>query len=77
MLLLGNWTATVGDAHGTITIARVGKIFAADFIDITREDSGPVEAKVPVTTSISNGTATITVHHSNTVTGGRFRIEYL
>ena len=75
MTLNGTWTGSVGDTDGVLTLKRIGRVFVADFWD---SSSGKTDqARVPITTSISDGTGTITIHNRKTVTQGRFRIEYL
>lgn len=65
----GKWTATAGDAAGTVALGRSAR--EAEFYD--NVTSGPKQQRV----SISGlGSTTVTVYHQATVTDGRFRIVY-
>ncbi len=75
MTLTGTWTGSVGDANGAVTLKRIGRVFIADFWDSAASRTD--QARVPVTTSVSDGTGTVTVHNRKAVTQGRFRIEFL
>lgn len=70
-VLKGTWTATVGDAAGTVTIG--GYVTDARFID--NASSGPYQ-NVPVNISNSSGTGTVTVYHAGTVTDGKFEVRF-
>lgn len=65
----GKWTASVGDAAGTVTLGRAAR--QADFYD--NVTSGPKQQKVSVS---GLGSTTLTVYHQATVTDGRFAIVY-
>lgn len=65
----GKWTATAGDAAGTVSLGRAAR--SAVFHE--NKTSGPVQPCVPVS---GLGSTTVTVYHQNTVTDGRFSIVY-
>lgn len=71
-LLTGNWSASAGDAPGTIVIGS-GNVINAEFDP--RLSTGPSEFPA-VATSVTNGQTTVTVYHHQTVTNGTFEIEY-
>lgn len=65
----GTWTATVGDAAGTIQVAGIA--IDADFN--VNASSGAFQPVVPLSGLGSN---TVTVYHLGTVTAGTFRVIY-
>lgn len=72
-VLRGNWTGTVGDAAGTVTVAG-GAVFSAHFED--NLTSGPDQGLVPVSVSTSSGQSTVSVYNHATVTSGTFEIRF-
>jgi hypothetical protein len=68
----GNWSCTAGDAPGTIVIGS-SSVIAYDFDPAST--TSPSE-KPLVTASTSGNQTTLTVYHHQTVTTGKFRIEY-
>lgn len=67
----GDWTGSVGDAPGTVTVAG-GRVYLADFNDL---DGGtPTMIRVPVSISSSGSTTTVTVDNQASVTTGQFLI---
>lgn len=68
-VLSGTWTASGGDAAGTVALGRPAKS-AEFFPNLT---SGPTSAQVLVS---GLGSTTLTVYHQEAVTDGRFRITY-
>lgn len=73
-VLTGNWTGTVGDAAGTLTLEG-GTVY--DMAFNSHKTDGPVERCHAAHTSTSGAIATVTVYNHETVTAGTFRIEYL
>ena len=65
----GKWTASVGNAAGTVTLGRAAR--AAEFYD--NVTSGPKQQRVSVS---GLGSTTLTVYHQADVTDGRFVITY-
>lgn len=65
----GTWTATIGDAAGTITFGT--PVLSAQFWP--NQTSGAVDENVAV--SGLNST-TLTVYHQTTVTDGRFEVKF-
>ena len=70
--MTGSWSAAVGDSPGTIAIGAAN-VIAFDFDPGV--STGPTE-KPLVTQSVSGAITTLTINHKQTVTAGRFRIEY-
>ena len=71
-VLEGNWTGSVGDASGTLSIASA-HVLDATFLS---QDADNPKELVPVDISYSNGIATLTVHNHMDVTKGSFRVVY-
>jgi hypothetical protein len=71
-VLTGNWSCLATDAPGTIVIGS-GYVSSFDFDPAVT--SGPAE-KPLVSASVSSGQTTLTVNHHQTVTNGKFRVEY-
>lgn len=70
--MTGNWSCTAGDAPGTIAIGAAN-VISYDFDPAT--SSGPSE-KPLVSASTSGSTTTLTIYHHQTVSNGKFKIEY-
>ncbi len=70
-LTYGQFTATAGDAAGTVTVAG-GRIIGYQFLD--NATSGPVDVKVHASNSSSSGIITVTVYTQATVADGDFWI---
>lgn len=68
----GDWTGSVGDAAGTLTLGG-GRVYLAEFIN---QDSDSPKEKPLVDVSISGSTITLTVNNHMDVTNGRFFIIY-
>lgn len=71
----GDWTGTVGDASGSITVEG-GRVYQAEFN--TNDTSSPYQ-RVPVVWSPPTGTTTTTtvnVHNRETVSVGTFIIVH-
>lgn len=72
---VGDCTASVGDADGTITVggARIYQAFVYD-----QSDTTPTTQPLPVkiTEATTGSTSTITVNCSNGIVKGRFLIVY-
>lgn len=70
----GEWTASEGDAAGTIGVEG-GQVYLANFI--SQDSSGNIQiAPCRVSVSGTSGVVTITVYHQETVTTGRFLIVH-
>ena len=71
--LAGDWTGTVGDANGTLTVGGT-RIYSAQF---SNQDAVTGEVTfVPWTASTSGSLTTVTVYNHDTVATGRFLIIY-
>jgi len=70
--MTGTWSCTAGDAPGTIAIGAAN-VISYDFDSNT---TGSPSEKPLVSQSTSGSTTTLTVYHHQTVTSGRFRIEF-
>lgn len=68
----GDWSGTVGDAPGTITLGG-GRVYLAVF---RSEDTGSPQEEPDSAITVSSGTITMTVYNHQTVTSGRFCIVY-
>ena len=66
----GNWTGSVGDASGTITVEG-SQVYSVVFT--TNDTTGPSQV-VPYTYTVSGAVATVTVHNREAVSGGTFVI---
>lgn len=71
-ILCGDWSGTVGDATGSMTLAG-GRVYLVAFR--SEDTTGPQEDP-DATSSISAGTITLSVYNHQTVTNGRFIIIY-
>lgn len=71
-IYLGDWSGTVGDAAGTITLSG-GRVYLAVFGN--QDSTGPQEDP-DASVSVSGSTITMTVYNHQTVTNGRFFIVY-
>lgn len=71
-VLTGNWSGTVGDTAGSL---EIGSGYVSSFDFDPGVSTGPAE-KPLVTASVSNGVTTLSVHYHQTVTSGKFRVEY-
>lgn len=69
----GKWTGAAGDAAGSIDIGSA-EVISADF-DPNKASGGPTE-KPLVSRSVSGSTTTLSVYNKDTVTDGKFKIEY-
>lgn len=70
--LAGDWTGTVGDASGTVTL-NGARVYMAHF----ENQDADTPKELPLTDiSVSGSTITITVHNHITVTNGRYIIVY-
>jgi len=65
----GNWSASVGDAAGTITVGSV----ALDAEFHQNLSSGPYQNRIPTS---GLGTNVVTVYHLGAVTNGTFTIRF-
>jgi len=68
----GDWTGSVGDAAGTITL-NGGRVYFARF---DNQDADSTKEDVLFDVSASGSTITITVYNHQTVTIGRFFIIF-
>lgn len=68
----GDWSGSVGDADGTLTLGG-GRVYLAEFIN---GDSDETKEKAAVDISESAGTITLTVSNHMEVTTGRFIIIF-
>lgn len=71
--MTGTWTGAAGDAAGTIDIGSAN-VITADF-DPNKSSDGPTE-KPFVSRSVSGAITTLSVYNKDTVTDGKFRIEF-
>lgn len=73
--IVGDFTSSVGDADGTITVGGA-RVYFAQFND--QSDTTPTTQPLPykISTNTTTGISTITVNVSNGVTAGRFYICY-
>lgn len=71
--LVGDFTATAGDADGTVTVGGA-RIYSAHFYD--GNDTTPTTIPLPVKISLSEALSTVTVNVSGGVTAGRFIVIY-
>lgn len=67
----GDWTGSVGDTPGSVTVEG-GRVYLANF-SIQDTDS-PTTTPAPFSTSGTSGTQTISVYYHEAVTTGRFLI---
>ncbi len=67
----GDWTATIGDAATTLTVAG-GKLYGYQFH--RNSTTGPIQPMVLVSQSGTTGYLTVTVYTQETVTDGTFII---
>jgi len=72
-VMTGKWTCSAGDTAGTIDIGSAN-VISAEF-DPNLASGGPAE-KPLVSRSTSGSTTTLTIYHKQTVTDGKFKIEY-
>ncbi len=69
----GSWSGVVGDAAGSIAIGSAN-VISYDFDpNLT---TGPTEKPI-CSASTSGNTTTLTVYNHQTVTSGKFRIEFI
>lgn len=68
-VMRGTWTASVGDAAGTITLGTPA--LAADFW--ANVSSGPTQGRIRVS---GLGSTTLTVYNQEAVTDGRFEVLF-
>lgn len=71
-IVTGNWSCSAGDTPGTLQIGA-GGIVDAQFDPNTT--TSPSEIPM-VSASSASGLTTLTVYHHQTVSNGRFRVEY-
>lgn len=71
-VVTGSWSCAAGDSPGTIAVGAAN-VISYDFDPGL--STGPVE-KPFVTSSVSGAITTLTVAHHQTVTAGKFKIEY-
>lgn len=71
-MLAGDWSGSVGDAAGTITLSG-GRVYLCHF---ENQDSDGTKQTLQPSVSISNGSITITVGNYSGVTDGRFVVIY-
>lgn len=65
----GDWTGSVGDASGTITL-NGGRVYLCE---VYNQDAATTEDRpTPVDITASGVTITVTVHNHSNVTNGRF-----
>lgn len=69
---VGDWSGTVGDAPGTITLGG-GRVYLAVF---RSEDTAGPQEDPDASATVSAGVITLTVYNHQTVTNGRFFIVY-
>jgi hypothetical protein len=69
----GNWTGTVGDAPGSLTV-QGAQVYVAEFRSLLSSD--PYADRVPVSwaAGTASGTVTFTIPNNNTVAGGSYYI---
>ena len=72
--LTGNWTATQGDADGTVAVAGANVTSCTFNIGNSADGDRPVPTQK--STNTTTGVTTITVRNADTVTDGYFSIEY-
>ena len=72
-VLVGDFTAAVGAADGTITVGGA-RVYLSHFYD--GNDTTPTTIPLPVKISLSGALSTVTVNVSGGVTAGRFIIIY-
>ena len=70
-LTVGDWTGSVADAAGSMTVAA-GKVYAAQFLPNTT--TGPSLPSIQISPSGTAGIVTITVYNTMAVTAGTFSI---
>ncbi len=68
----GDWSGTVGDAPGTITLGG-GRVYFHSFRN--EDTTGPAE-EPDATVTVSGSTITMTVYNHQTIANGRFFIVY-
>ena len=67
----GDWSGSVGDAPGTITV-KGGRVYLAQFTD--QDGTAPQQVELVIAASQSGATSTITVYNNQATTIGRFVI---
>ena len=70
----GDWSSSVGDASGTVTV-QGGRVYQALFTN--QDTESPTYTPIPCSVSVSSGLATVTVYPQDTVTAGRFLIIHV
>lgn len=65
----GDWTGSLGDAAGTITV-KGGRVYFVNFMDQDATFPQPVDFQISSTQS--GATTTLTVNNNNNVVLGRF-----
>lgn len=68
----GDWSGTVGDAPGTITL-NGGRVYHSSF---RSDDTGSPQEEPDTSVSVSGSTLTMSVYNHQTVVSGRFFIVY-
>lgn len=73
--IVGDCTASVGDADGTISVGGA-RVYQAYFYDAA--DTTPTTQPLPIkiSTNTTTGISIITINASNGITTGRFLIVY-
>lgn len=74
-VLRGKFTASKGDADGTVTVGGA-LVHRADFWDTSISTPSQSRFPVKVSTNTTTGISTITVNCSSGATDGRFEIVY-
>lgn len=73
--LIGDFTSSVGDADGTVSVGGA-RVYLAFFYDGTDTTATTQPLPIKISTNTTTGISTITVNVSNGVTAGRFYISY-
>lgn len=71
-IYVGDWTGSVGDASGTVTLTGT-QVYLVLFFN---HDADSPKEIVPTDVSVSGSTITITVHNHMDVTTGKFIVFF-
>lgn len=69
-VITGDWTGSVGDAAGSISVEG-GRVYLAEF---NQQKTGARQERVPISVSVGEKTTTISVYNQAEVSAGRFII---
>lgn len=74
-VLVGDFTASVGDADGTVAVSGA-RVYDAKFFDGNDTTPTTIPLSVKVSTNSTSGLSTVTINVSAGASAGRFMIVY-